>query len=119
MLDVPQDSHVLRGYKVNGHTLATKAAGPADAVDVELATLRKVIADHQRNLRHIEATAPDIGSNENARLTRSELLHDVISSFLGHSSMHEGDGEVGVFHLASEPLDLLLLVAEDDGLGNC
>ena len=32
--------------------------------------------------------------------------------------MHRGHREVGVAHLLVEPLDLLLAVAEDDGLSN-
>ena len=33
--------------------------------------------------------------------------------------MHGADGEVGVLHFLGQPVDLLLGVAEDDGLGDC
>ncbi len=45
-----------------------------------------------------------------------EVFHDGVSLFLRHVSVHGADGEVGLAHLLSQPVDLPLGVAEDDGL---
>ena len=65
---------------------------------------------------HVDAPAPDVGGDEHARVARAELGHDGVALLLRHVAVHGGDGEVGLAHLVGQPVDLLLGVAEDDGL---
>lgn len=48
----------------------------------------------------------------------SELIHDSVSLFLDHVAVHRRDGEVGLAHFFSEPVDLSASVAEDNGLSD-
>mmetsp|Transcript_4825 Transcript_4825/g.14215 ORF Transcript_4825/g.14215 Transcript_4825/m.14215 type:complete len:290 (-) Transcript_4825:429-1298(-) len=116
LLDVPEDADVLRLDEVHRHALATEAAGAADAVDVELAIVWEVVADHKRHLLHVKAAAPDVRRDEHAAAARAELVHDGVAVLLRHVAVHGGHGEVGLAHLLGEPVHLLLGVAEDDGL---
>ena len=69
-----------------------------------------------QHLLHVDAAAPDVGGDEHARLARAELAHDRVALLLRHVAVHRRDGEVRLAHLVREPVDLLLRVAEDDGL---
>ena len=67
----------------------------------------------------INASSPDISSDQNSGLARSELFHDSVPLFLGHISMHRRNGEIGFTHFFCQPVDLPLCVAKNDSLGNC
>lgn len=103
-------------------------------VDVELSVVGQVIVDDQGNLRDIQPSSPDVCRDQNptetqntavrlpsqhgpTRVTRSitrsrspgsgsELLHDGLSLFLRHVSVHGGHGEVGLSHLLRQPVHL-------------
>mmetsp|Transcript_1012 Transcript_1012/g.2689 ORF Transcript_1012/g.2689 Transcript_1012/m.2689 type:complete len:399 (+) Transcript_1012:376-1572(+) len=116
LLDVAQDADVLRLDEVDGDALAAEAAGAPDAVDVQLAIVGQVVANHKRHLLHVEAAAPYVRGNEHTAGARAELGHDLVALLLRHVTVHRRDGEVGLSHLLGEPVDLFLGVAEDDGL---
>ena len=73
MLDVSQDANVLISYKVNCDTTAIEPTGATDAVDVELAGLRQVVADNKTDLLDVEASSPHICGDKYTTLARSEL----------------------------------------------
>lgn len=103
-------------------------------VDVELSVVGQVIVDDQGNLRDIQPSSPDVRRDQNPTemqntavrlssqhgltqvtwlVTRSgspgsgsELLHDGLSLFLRHVSVHGGHGEVGLPHLLRQPVHL-------------
>lgn len=52
-------------------------------------------------------------------MPRTELLHNIVSLFLWHVSMHRADGEVSFLHLLSEPVHFPLRVTEDHSLSDC
>jgi len=65
LLDVPKNADILVLHEVDGHTLAPEAARPAYPMDVQLTTRGKVIADHQRNLLHVQTATPHVRGDEN------------------------------------------------------
>ena len=85
-------------------------------MNVQLARLGQVKADHETDLLNVEASPPDIRGNQHSALARSELLHDSVSLFLRHAAMHAADRKVCFAHLLRQPFGFLALVAEDDGL---
>lgn len=103
-------------------------------MDVELSVVGQVIVDNQGNLRDIQPSSPDVRRDQNptetqntavrlpsqhslTQVTRSvtrsgspgsgsELLHDGLSLFLWHVSVHGGHSEVGLPHLLRQPVHL-------------
>mmetsp|Transcript_14814 Transcript_14814/g.33881 ORF Transcript_14814/g.33881 Transcript_14814/m.33881 type:complete len:372 (+) Transcript_14814:233-1348(+) len=116
LLDVAQDANVVRLDEIYRNTLATETSGATDAMDVELAVVRQIVANDKRHLLHIEAAAPHVRRNQHARITGAELGHDRIALLLGHIAVHGGDREIGLSHLVGEPIHLFLRVAKDDRL---
>src|SRR4051812_11131608 len=53
---------------------APGAAGPADAVDVALAVLRRVVVDHVADRVEVEASGCDVGGDERRHLAAAEAL---------------------------------------------
>lgn len=121
LLDVSENAHIIVRYEVNRHSLSAKSSRTPDAMDVEFALERQVVVDHKRDLLDIETSTPHISGNEDTRVAQSELLHDGVSFFLHHASMHRTDREVALYHFLSEPLHSLSLVAEYHSLryGKC
>merc|ERR1719502_1609047 len=118
LLDVAQDADVVTLDEVDRNTLTAETARPTNAVDVQLTAVREVVADDQRHLLHVETATPKVSRNENTRLPCAELLHDRLALFLGHVTVHRADREIGFAHLLREPVNLLLGVDKDDGLGD-
>lgn len=88
LLDIPKDSDVVDGDKVDGDTLATKATGPADAMDVVFSIAGQVVVDAQAHPRDVDAPGPDIGGNEDAAVALAELVHDLVPLPLLHLAVH-------------------------------
>merc|ERR1719502_292196 len=118
LLDVAQDADVVTLDEVDRHALAAETARPTDAVDVQLTAVGEVVADDQRHLLHVETATPEVSRDENTRLPCAELLHDRLALLLRHVSVHGAHREVGFAHLLREPVNLLLRVDKDDGLGD-
>lgn len=85
-------------------------------MDVLLVVAGQVVVDDDGNLVNIDTTGQKIGGDENAGRTRTELGHDDVTLRLRGISVSGGDGEITLAHLLGEPVDLLLGVAENDGL---
>ena len=51
---------VIGGGQRDARTLASKAAGAANSVDVELTVVGKIVVDDKGNLLHINTTRPHI-----------------------------------------------------------
>ena len=118
LFDLAHHAHVISRDKVNGDALASEAATAANAVDVVLAVGGQVVVDDERDLLDVDATGEQVGSDEHARGTRAELLHDDVALGLVHVAVHGRHGEVARRQLVRQPVDLPARVAEDDGLGD-
>lgn len=66
LLNVSQDSDVVGLDKVDGNTLATKAARATDPVNVQLTVVWQVVVDDEWDLLHVDASGPNIGGDEDA-----------------------------------------------------
>ncbi|CRK15600.1 hypothetical protein BN1723_010732 [Verticillium longisporum] len=110
------DTHILAGNKVDGDTLATKAAATTNTVDVVLAVARQIVVDDQADLLHVDTTCPNIGRDEHTAVALAEVLHNTVALLLRHVAVHAAHGKVGLAHLVRQPVDLAARVAEDDGL---
>merc|ERR1712113_292130 len=118
LLNVAKNTNVIILDKINRDAFAAEAARASNAVDVELTIVGEVIADHKRNLLHIESTAPQVSGDQHTAGSGTELLHDGISFLLWHVSVDGSHGEVAITHFLREPINLLLGVAEDYSLRN-
>lgn len=116
--NVTEDTDVFASDKVDSDTLPTETTATTDTVDVVFTVSREVIVDDQGHLLHVDTTGPDVRGDQDARVPLPEVLHDAIPLLLGHLTVHAGNGEVGLAHLVSEPVDLAAGVAEDDCLGD-
>lgn len=96
-------------------------------MDVQLTVVWQIIVNDEGNLLNVNTTSPNIRSYKNAAkerlkiilncsfvvqwynlipLTTSEFFHDCISLFLGHVTVHRGDGKVGLSHFLRQPVNL-------------
>ena len=87
-------------------------------MDVVLTVGGEVEVDNQGDLLHVDTTGEQIGGDEDAGGTRTELAHDDVTLALVHVSVHARDGEVALLHLLLQPVHLSAGVAVDDGLGD-
>lgn len=118
LLDFSHHANIIGSDEVDGNTLSAEATTSSDTMDVVLTVGGQVVVDDERNLLNIDTTGQEIGSNQNTRRSRSELLHDHITLSLFHVTVHGRDGEVTGSQLVGKPIDLSSGVAEDNGLGD-
>jgi hypothetical protein len=116
LLDDLDESGILGEDKVDGGTLATETASTTDSVDVVLLLVGQLVVDNEADLLDVDTTGEEIGGDQNADGTGTELLHDNVSAELVHLSVHDGDGEVVVSHGLLELFNTLLGVTVDEGL---
>ena len=60
-------------------TRASRAAGAARAVDVDLGRLREGVVDHAGQVFDVDAASRDVGGDEKPNATRAHALHDVLA----------------------------------------
>ena len=78
----------------------------------------QIVVDHEGNLLDVNTTSQEIGRNQNAGRTRSELAHNDVTFLLLHLTVHGGYGEIPFVHFLCEPIDFPASVTENDGLSN-
>jgi hypothetical protein len=106
LLNVPQDSNVVTLHEIYGHALPPVPSRPPDSVDVQFTVVREVIVYDQRDLLHVNAARPHVCCDQHTAVSSPELLHDGVSLFLGHVSVHGGNGEICLSHLLCQPFNL-------------
>lgn len=87
-------------------------------MDIKLSVFGKIIINDQGHLLDIQPSAPEISGNQHSRVALPKLVHDPVPLLLLHPTVHTRHREVRVNHFLGQPLDLLLGITEDDGLGN-
>lgn len=87
-------------------------------VDVVFTMVGQIVVDHEGNLLDVNTTSQEIGRNQNAGRTRSELAHNDVTFLLLHLTVHGGYGEIPFVHFLCEPIDFPASVTENDGLSN-
>ncbi len=78
----------------------------------------QIVVDHEGNLLDVNTTSQEIGGDQDAGRTRSELAHNNVTLLLFHLTVHGRNGEISLVHLLCKPVDFPASVAEDDGLSN-
>jgi len=106
LLYVAQDANVIVLHKVDGDSLTSEATRSADAMNVQLAVIGKIVVDDQRHLLYVDATCPHVGRYQHTAGTRTELFHDRFTFLLWHVTMHWRHCEVCFSHLLRQPVDL-------------
>ena len=86
-------------------------------MDVVCNVARKIVVDHNGDLLHINTTGNQIGGNQNACCTMSEVLHAVVALKRCHLAVQHRHTEITLLHLLAQALSRYARVAEDDGLG--
>ena len=72
--------------------------------------------DDEGHLLYIDTSSEQVGGDQDSGGSRSELLHDDLTSPLVHISMHGRHGELLLVEFGGKPVDLSSGRAEDDGL---
>lgn len=88
-------------------------------MDIQLPALRQVVADNEGDLLHVKTSSPDIGGDQHSAGPSTEFLHNGISLFLRHSTVHAAYCKIGLLHLFREGFSLLALIAENYRLSYC
>src|SRR3954453_14486422 len=93
---------------------APGAAGAADAVDVALAVLRRVVVDHVADVVEVEAPGGDVGRDQRRHLAAAEALERPLARGLGHVAVHRGRLDSTRAQLGAEPVGAALRAHEDE-----
>mmetsp|Transcript_22784 Transcript_22784/g.54534 ORF Transcript_22784/g.54534 Transcript_22784/m.54534 type:complete len:262 (+) Transcript_22784:284-1069(+) len=118
LLDVLQHAIVVQGDEVDGNTLAAKAPGAANAVEVVLRLGGEVVVDDKGDLLHVDTAGEEVGGDQDPGRARPELAHDHIAGVLVHVAVGGGHGVVALAHHLCEPVNLAAGVGEDHRLGD-
>ena len=73
---VKHSSIFIWAHECNGETLSSKSSGTADSVEVGVSAVRHVVVEHNIDLLNIDASAEDLGGDQDAVLERLESLVD-------------------------------------------
>lgn len=84
LFDIAKHANVLGGDEVDSDALAPESATTTDTVDVVLAVRGQVVVDNQRDLLDIDTARQEIGSDQDAGRTGTELLHEDLTGLLLH-----------------------------------
>ena len=87
-------------------------------VDIIFTMVGQIVIDYEGNLLNVNTASKEIGSNQNARRSRSELAHNNVTFLLFHFTVHSRNSEVPLVHFLCKPVDFPACVTEDDGLSN-
>mmetsp|Transcript_24462 Transcript_24462/g.37932 ORF Transcript_24462/g.37932 Transcript_24462/m.37932 type:complete len:205 (+) Transcript_24462:63-677(+) len=80
---------------------------------------RNVVVDHELNLRHIDTSSDNVGSDKHVDLLVSELLHGIVTLFLSHPAEHDVRRQAILPELLVDDFGEVLGVDEDESLGHC
>ena len=105
---------VAAAHEGGRHSLASRAAGAADTVDVVLGIVRKVVIDHDLKIVDVDAARGDIGGDKELELGVLELVHHAGALGLGDAAVETVGRESLGEQRVSELVDHALSVAEDD-----
>jgi len=89
LLHLLHELSVSGQHKVDGCTLAAETTSTTDSVDVVFALLRQLVVDHETHLLHVDTTRKQVGGDEHAHCTGTELAHDYFTLELLHFAMHD------------------------------
>jgi len=116
VLDLLNESGVLRENEVDGSTLSSETACSTNSVDVVFLLKRQLVVDNEADLLNVDTTGKQVSANQHSDGARSELLHDDVSFKLVHLAMHDTDCEVVLSHALLKLFNSLLGVTVNQGL---
>ena len=93
-----------------------RAARPANAVGVVFNVTRRVVVDHVRDLRHVDAAAEAVGPDDHRDLARLEGTERTLAVALVLVAVHRGRRAAELVEVRLERVGRALGVYEDDGL---
>ena len=91
-----------------------RAAGAADAVDVDVGGHREVKVDDVRDARHVDAAGGDVGRDEHLDAARAESVERGLALLLGHVALEAVGPESFALKLCAEALRLVARAREDE-----
>ena len=90
------------------------AARAADAVDIVLGVMRRVVIDHMADVGNVEPARGDVGADEQLDLIVAERVERGHAGALVEIAVQRADGEAVLLQRAIDDLHVALAVAEDD-----
>ena len=86
-LDVPQEPMLARLHQRDRGALTPRAAGPADAMDVDIGDGRHVEVHDVADVLDVEPSGGDVGRDEDVQRTLAEAAHDPIALLLREAAV--------------------------------
>mmetsp|Transcript_29321 Transcript_29321/g.53666 ORF Transcript_29321/g.53666 Transcript_29321/m.53666 type:complete len:241 (+) Transcript_29321:304-1026(+) len=87
-------------------------------MNVEFSVGGQIVTNDETHLLHVNATSPQIRSNQHAGRSTAKFFHHGFSLRLCHVSMHGTHGKVMFLHFLGQPIHLGLGIAKNDRLCN-
>jgi hypothetical protein len=112
-LDLAEHATLLVVAERDGDSFGPRAAGAADAVDVDLGRQRQIEIDDVRDVVDIEAAGSDVGGHEHRRAVRLELGQRVLPGGLAFVAV-DGLGADSCLHQAFDELVGTVLCAGEE-----
>jgi len=105
--------------KVDGQSTMAKAAASPNAMEVGVCGTREIkVYDDVQSL-NINAAGEDVGADKVAALALAEIVEHSVSVLLAHLPVDVEAGEAQARDLATQKLDSVHAVAENDALVDC
>src|SRR5262249_18655655 len=114
-LDVAQIGALLAGAEGDGNAARPGTRGAADAVDIALGLVRQLEIDDMAHAVDIDAARRDIGRDEDARLSGTEIVESPLPRALRLVAMNRLGRDARLGEALGEAVRAMLRPGEDDG----
>jgi hypothetical protein len=112
--DVADEEGFAAGDERDGAATAAGAPGPADAMDVILDVVGKIVIEDHLDVVDVDAAGGDVGGDQELEVGFSEFVHDAVALGLAHIAVQAVGGIALGFEVIGEVVDHAFGVAEDD-----
>ena len=101
-----------------GHAIVTRAAGPADAVDIGLGHFGQVVVEHAGHILDVQATGGNVGGHQHPDLSGFEVGQGGLPGSLRLVAVDGGGGDPRSVQVTAHLVRAVLGAGEDQGGGD-
>ena len=113
-LNLQEAGIVMRSNEGDSHAVAVGTCSTSDAVHIVLRVAGRVVVDNHLDVIDVDASAHDVGGDEDVDVTVAEITHDGVAFLLREVAVHGSDAETFHAECTSQLTHLRLLGTEDD-----
>ena len=114
LLDIAQIGALVVGAEADCDPVGTRPRGPADAVDILLGDVGKVVVDHVADARDVDPASGDVGRDEDRHFARAECGKRLFALRLALVAVDRTGRNPGRVKLADDLVGAVLGPAEDE-----